>query len=91
MAAQKLRWLTYLLTDLGEAPRSPPVLYANTADVFTKALQPYDHQPCFALLDWSCDLLFSPTLPMGSESGCPPSVRGQCALGTDVLEDKQED
>ncbi|CAI7855770.1 unnamed protein product [Closterium sp. NIES-53] len=27
MAAQELRWLTYLLTDLGEAPRSPPVLY----------------------------------------------------------------
>ncbi|CAI7873605.1 unnamed protein product, partial [Closterium sp. NIES-53] len=107
MAAQELRGLTYLLTDLGEAPRSPPVLYvdnkamlalcqehrlehrtkhialryflaqelqqrgqlrlayvasrANTADVFTKALQP----SCFAFLDWSCDLLFSPTLPMG--------------------------
>ncbi|CAI7857624.1 unnamed protein product [Closterium sp. NIES-53] len=90
MAVQELRWLTYLLTDLGEAPRSPPVLYvdnkamlalcqehrlehrtkhialrcflarelqqrgplrlayvasqANTADVFTKALQPCDHQ-----------------------------------------------
>ncbi|CAI7862331.1 unnamed protein product [Closterium sp. NIES-54] len=90
MAAQELRWLTYLLTNLGEAPRSPPVLYvdnkamlalcqehrlehrtkhialryflarelqqrgqlrlayvasqANTADVFTKALQPCDHQ-----------------------------------------------
>ncbi|CAI7845578.1 unnamed protein product [Closterium sp. NIES-54] len=82
MAAQELRWLTYLLTDLGEAPRSPPVLYvdnkamlehitkhialryflarelqqrgqlrlayvasqANTADIFTKALQPCDHQ-----------------------------------------------
>ncbi|CAI7859284.1 unnamed protein product [Closterium sp. NIES-53] len=90
MAAQELRWFTYLLTDLGEAPRSPPVLYvdnkamlalcqehrlehrtkhiaqryflarelqqrgqlrlayvasqANTADVFTKALQPCDHQ-----------------------------------------------
>ncbi|CAI7840312.1 unnamed protein product, partial [Closterium sp. NIES-53] len=90
MASQELRWLTYLLTDLGEAPRSPPVLYvdnkamlalcqehrlehitkhialryflarelqqcgqlrlayvasqANTADVFTKALQPCDHQ-----------------------------------------------
>ncbi|CAI7880109.1 unnamed protein product, partial [Closterium sp. NIES-54] len=89
MAAQELRWLTYLLTDLGEAPRSPPILYvdnkamlalcqehrlehrtkhialryflarklqqrgqlclayvasqANTADVFTKALQPCDH------------------------------------------------
>ncbi|CAI7895648.1 unnamed protein product [Closterium sp. NIES-53] len=98
MAAQELRWLTYLLTDLGEAPRSPPVLYvdkkamlalcqehrlehrtkhialryflarelqqrgqlclasvasqANTADVFTKALQPCDHQrlSCFAFL-----------------------------------------
>ncbi|CAI7868103.1 unnamed protein product [Closterium sp. NIES-53] len=90
MAAQELCLLTYLLTDLGEAPRSPPVLYvdnkamlalcqehrlehrtkhialryfltrelqqhgqvrlayvatqANTADVFTKALQPCDHQ-----------------------------------------------
>ncbi|CAI7841528.1 unnamed protein product, partial [Closterium sp. NIES-53] len=59
MAAQELRWLTYLLTDLGEQPRSPSVLYvdnkamialsyvatrANTADVFTKALPPGDHQ-----------------------------------------------
>ncbi|CAI7881726.1 unnamed protein product [Closterium sp. NIES-53] len=118
MAAQELRWLTYLLTDLGEQPRSPPVLYvdnkamlalcrehrlehrtkhialryflarelqqrgqlrlayvaseANTADIFTKALAPGDHQRlctllvCFALLDWSCDPLFSPTLPMGA-------------------------
>ncbi|CAI7749946.1 unnamed protein product [Closterium sp. NIES-54] len=90
MAAQELRWLTYLLTDLGERPSSPPVLYvdnkaaitlcqehrlehrtkhialryflarelqqrgqlslryvatrANDADIFTKALQPGDHQ-----------------------------------------------
>ncbi|CAI7861443.1 unnamed protein product [Closterium sp. NIES-54] len=90
MAAQELCWLTYLLSDLGEAPRSPPVLYvnnkamlalclehrlehrtkhialryflaqelqqrgqlrlayvathSNTADIFTKALQPCDHQ-----------------------------------------------
>ncbi|CAI7917246.1 unnamed protein product [Closterium sp. NIES-54] len=90
MAAQELRWLTYLLTDLGEPPLSPPVLYvdnkamlalcrehrlehrtkhialcyflarelqqrgqlhlayvaseANTADIFTKALPPGDHQ-----------------------------------------------
>ncbi|CAI7869224.1 unnamed protein product, partial [Closterium sp. NIES-54] len=29
MAAQELRWLTYLQTDLGERPRSPPVLYVN--------------------------------------------------------------
>ncbi|CAI7793794.1 unnamed protein product, partial [Closterium sp. NIES-53] len=109
MAAQELRWLTYLLTDLGERPSSPPVLYvdnkaaialcqehrlehrtkhialryflaqelqqrgqlclryvatrANTADIFTKALQP----ACFAFLDWSCDPLLSPTLPMGTQ------------------------
>ncbi|CAI7849746.1 unnamed protein product [Closterium sp. NIES-53] len=53
MAAQELHWLTYLLTDLGEAPRSPPqrgqlrlayvTTQANTADIFTKALQPCDH------------------------------------------------
>ncbi|CAI7908784.1 unnamed protein product [Closterium sp. NIES-54] len=29
MAAQELRWLTYLLTDLGEQPGSPPVLYVD--------------------------------------------------------------
>ncbi|CAI7923676.1 unnamed protein product [Closterium sp. NIES-53] len=115
MAAQELRWLTYLLTNLGEAPRSPPVLYvdnkaiialcqehrlehktkhialryffarelqqrgqlclayvatrASIADVFTKALQP----SCFAFLDWSCDLLFSPTLPMGVSNFYPPA------------------
>ncbi|CAI7875586.1 unnamed protein product [Closterium sp. NIES-53] len=103
MAAQELRWLTYLLTDLGEQPRSPPVMYvdnkamialcrehrlehrtkhialryflarelqqrgqlrlvyvatrANTADVFTKAFPPGDHQ-CFATV-----LGLVPTLP----------------------------
>ncbi|CAI7889823.1 unnamed protein product [Closterium sp. NIES-53] len=63
MAAQELRWLTYLLTDLGEQPRSPPVLYqrgqvrladvatrANTADVLTRALPPGDHQRFFTVL-----------------------------------------
>ncbi|CAI7826446.1 unnamed protein product [Closterium sp. NIES-54] len=29
MAAQDLRWLTYLLTNLGEQPRSPPILYVD--------------------------------------------------------------
>ncbi|CAI7838141.1 unnamed protein product [Closterium sp. NIES-54] len=29
MAAQELRWLTYLLTDLREQPCSPPVLYVD--------------------------------------------------------------
>ncbi|CAI7868984.1 unnamed protein product [Closterium sp. NIES-53] len=54
MAAQELRWLTYLLTDLGEQPRSHPqrgqlrlayvATRANTADILTKALLPGDHQ-----------------------------------------------
>ncbi|CAI7915560.1 unnamed protein product [Closterium sp. NIES-53] len=103
MATQELRWLTYLLTDLGEQPRSPPVLYvdnkamialcqehrlehrmkhiallyflarelqqrgqlrlayvasrANTADVFTKALPPCDHQRFVTVLG------LVPTLP----------------------------
>ncbi|CAI7732957.1 unnamed protein product [Closterium sp. NIES-53] len=103
MAAQELRWLTYLLTNLGEQPRSPPILYvdnkamialsqehrlehrtkhialryflarelqqrgqlplayvatrANTADVFTKALPPGDHQRFVTLLG------LVPTLP----------------------------
>ncbi|CAI7806730.1 unnamed protein product [Closterium sp. NIES-54] len=29
MATQESRWLTYMLTDLGEPPRSPPVLYVD--------------------------------------------------------------
>ncbi|CAI7886466.1 unnamed protein product [Closterium sp. NIES-54] len=29
MAAQELHWLTYPLTDLGEQPRSPPILYVD--------------------------------------------------------------
>ncbi|CAI7783614.1 unnamed protein product [Closterium sp. NIES-53] len=70
MAAQELRWLTYLRTYLGEQPRSPPVLYqrgqlrlayvatrANTADIFIKALPPGDHQRFSAVLG------LVPTLP----------------------------
>ncbi|CAI7887636.1 unnamed protein product, partial [Closterium sp. NIES-53] len=118
MAAQELCWLTYLLTALGEAPRSPPVLYvdnkamlalcqehrlehrtkhialcyflarelqqrgqlrlayvasqANTADVFTKALQPYDHQR-FCTVDLPC----SPrdALPCSPHAALPCSPR----------------
>ncbi|CAI7736959.1 unnamed protein product [Closterium sp. NIES-53] len=80
MAAQESRWLTYLLTDLGERPRSSPhgqlrlayvATRANTADIFTKALQSGesgDHQPCFSFL------LFSPTLPMGSSPPPQPAA-----------------
>ncbi|CAI7884443.1 unnamed protein product [Closterium sp. NIES-53] len=67
MAAQELHWLTYLLIDLGEQPRSPPqrgqlrlayvATRANIADIFTKALPPGDHQR------FSTVLGLVPTLP----------------------------
>ncbi|CAI5460440.1 unnamed protein product [Closterium sp. Yama58-4] len=38
-----------------------------------------------------CRLDYAASLVAKSESVCPPSVRGECALGTDVLEDRQED
>ncbi|CAI7878741.1 unnamed protein product [Closterium sp. NIES-54] len=39
MAAQELRWLTYLLTDLGEAPHSPPVLYVDNKAMLALCLE----------------------------------------------------
>ncbi|CAI7863098.1 unnamed protein product [Closterium sp. NIES-54] len=38
-----------------------------------------------------CCLDYATSLNADSESDCPPSVRGDCALGTDVVEDRQED
>ncbi|CAI7845084.1 unnamed protein product [Closterium sp. NIES-54] len=38
-----------------------------------------------------CRLDYVASLVAESESVCPPSVRGECALGTDVLEDRQEE
>ncbi|CAI7883495.1 unnamed protein product [Closterium sp. NIES-54] len=39
----------------------------------------------------ACRLDYATSLVAESSSVCPPSVRGECALGTDVLEDRQED
>ncbi|CAI7858679.1 unnamed protein product [Closterium sp. NIES-54] len=39
----------------------------------------------------TCRLDYATALVAESESACPPSVGGECALGTDVLEDRQED
>ncbi|CAI5485135.1 unnamed protein product [Closterium sp. Yama58-4] len=39
----------------------------------------------------ACRLDYAASLVAGSESVCPPSVGGECALGTDVLEDRQEE
>ncbi|CAI7773876.1 unnamed protein product [Closterium sp. NIES-53] len=88
MAAQELRWLTCLRTDLGEQPCSPPILMkhiavryflarelqqrgqlrlayvatrANTADVFTKALPPGDHQRFVTVLGLVSTLPYSLT------------------------------
>ncbi|CAI7869928.1 unnamed protein product [Closterium sp. NIES-53] len=84
MAAQELRWLTYLLTDLGEQSRSPPVLYrgqlrlayvaarANTADVFTKALPPGDNQHFVTVLGLLALLLLLTGLVTIACSGYPP-------------------
>ncbi|CAI7730741.1 unnamed protein product [Closterium sp. NIES-53] len=39
----------------------------------------------------TCRLDYATSLVAKSGSACPPSVGGECALGTDVLEDRQED
>ncbi|CAI7898477.1 unnamed protein product [Closterium sp. NIES-54] len=39
----------------------------------------------------ACCLDYATSLVAESASDCPPSVGGKCALGTDVLEDTQED
>ncbi|CAI7875666.1 unnamed protein product [Closterium sp. NIES-53] len=39
----------------------------------------------------ACRLDYAAILVTESESDCPPSIGGECDLGTDVLEDKQED
>ncbi|CAI7819227.1 unnamed protein product, partial [Closterium sp. NIES-53] len=39
----------------------------------------------------ACRLDYATSLVAASASVCPPSVGGECALGTDVLEDRQED
>ncbi|CAI7912699.1 unnamed protein product [Closterium sp. NIES-53] len=45
------------------------------------------------LLDFAaaCRLDYAASLVVESESNCPPSVGVECALGMDVLEDRQED
>ncbi|CAI7784044.1 unnamed protein product [Closterium sp. NIES-54] len=42
------------------------------------------------LIDFAaaCRLDYATSLVAESESDCPPSVGGECALGTDILEDK---
>ncbi|CAI7793999.1 unnamed protein product [Closterium sp. NIES-54] len=54
MAAQELRWLTYLLTDLGEQPRSPPVLYVDNKDMIALCQEHrLEHRTSTSLCDTS--------------------------------------
>ncbi|CAI7804303.1 unnamed protein product [Closterium sp. NIES-53] len=67
MAAQELRLLTYLLTDLGERPRSPPVLYVDNKAMIAlcqehRLLESCSSVVSFVLLTWP----FGPTLLMYS-------------------------
>ncbi|CAI7765264.1 unnamed protein product, partial [Closterium sp. NIES-53] len=39
----------------------------------------------------ACRLDYATSLVAESGSDCPPSVGGECALGTDILDDRQED
>ncbi|CAI7921050.1 unnamed protein product [Closterium sp. NIES-54] len=39
----------------------------------------------------ACRLHYATSLVAESESDCPPSIGGECALSTDVLEDRHED
>ncbi|CAI7784795.1 unnamed protein product [Closterium sp. NIES-53] len=90
MATRELRWLTYLLTDLGEQPRLPPehgqlrlayvATRANTADIFTKALPPGDHQRFCTVLGLLA-LLFLTGLRIRVRSGAV-GAGGSAAGGT---------
>ncbi|CAI7803407.1 unnamed protein product [Closterium sp. NIES-54] len=98
MAAHELRWLTYLLTDLGEQPRLPPFLPTVTRLLATVITNPsFESDASSALVaelvDFAaaCRLNYAARLVAESESDCPSSVVGECALGMDVLEDTQED
>ncbi|CAI7788057.1 unnamed protein product [Closterium sp. NIES-54] len=66
MATQELRWLTYLLTDLGEPPRSPPVLYVDNKAMLALCREHRlehrtKHMSCSSVV--SCVLLTWPPRP----------------------------
>ncbi|CAI7738078.1 unnamed protein product, partial [Closterium sp. NIES-53] len=73
-----------------------------TSPTFTRLLATVLTDPSFEstaasalvaeLVDFAarCRLDYAASLVAESESVCPPSVGGECALGTNVLEDRQE-
>ncbi|CAI7862005.1 unnamed protein product, partial [Closterium sp. NIES-53] len=74
-------------------PRPPPVPVTNIM-----ALHPHFESTAASaliaeLVDFAdaCRLDYATALVAESDSATPPSVGGECALGTDVLEERQED
>ncbi|CAI7749490.1 unnamed protein product [Closterium sp. NIES-54] len=72
-----------------------PTVTRLLATVVTDPL--FDSADAFALVaelvDFAaaCHLDYATSLVAESESDCPPSVGGECALGMDILEDRQEE
>ncbi|CAI7870510.1 unnamed protein product [Closterium sp. NIES-53] len=82
----------------GECALGTDILAALTRLLATVVTDPsFEFAPASALVtdfvDFAaaCRLDYAASLVAEFESLCPPSVGGECALGTDVLEDMQED
>ncbi|CAI7791948.1 unnamed protein product [Closterium sp. NIES-53] len=84
---------------LSASPLPAPSPYSEQTGDRTERCEPASHPSAAAfalvaeLLDFAaaCRLDYATALDAESASASPPSVGGECALGTDVLEDKQED
>ncbi|CAI7896478.1 unnamed protein product [Closterium sp. NIES-54] len=81
-----------------ESDRGCPTIPTVSRLLATFVIDPsFESSAAFALVaelvDFAaaCCLDYATALVAESESASPPSVGGECALGTDVLEDRQED
>ncbi|CAI7762508.1 unnamed protein product [Closterium sp. NIES-54] len=75
-------------------PCPPPVPGIHAMALYPSSVPSTDASALVAeLLDFAaaCRLEYATSLVAESESASPPSIRGERALGTDVLEDRQED
>ncbi|CAI5529801.1 unnamed protein product [Closterium sp. Naga37s-1] len=80
--------------DLGGTMRPPTVSRLLATAVTEPSFESSAASALIAeLLDFAaaCRLDYATALVAESASASPPSVRGECALGTDVLEDRQEE
>ncbi|CAI7921364.1 unnamed protein product [Closterium sp. NIES-54] len=75
-----MRLLASLVTDPSFESAAASALVAELVD-FAAACR----------LDYAASLVAASAESAESASACPPSVGGDCALGTDVLEDRQEE